>query len=37
MQQIAKRAGASQTLSGMIELVEKAEGETHTYLKFRGD
>lgn len=37
MRQMAKSAGASQTLSGMIELVEKAQGETHTYLKFRGD
>jgi hypothetical protein len=37
MQQLARSTGASQTLPRMIELVEKAQGETHTYLNFLGD
>ena len=37
MRQLAKNAGASPTLSGMIELAESARGETHTYLNFLGD
>ena len=37
MRQLAKNAGASLTLSGMIDMAERARGETHTYLKFIGD